>query len=182
MSTLLQSFGFLALGILSLLGVSTLGILIPLHPYVPDPVLPLAILLGVRAEVPMVRGTATAFALGYVLDVFGGNPMGLRTFVTVAIFLLARGAGLRLAMRGTVRQVLLVFAMALVAVGVAFALRVIFEPPPPFPISAPWALLEQLLAPALATAALAPLLFAVASRLPFLSGSAAPGSGGRNVV
>ncbi len=179
MNAVLQSLGFLLLSVLLLLVVSMAGLFLPLHPYVPDPVLTLAVVLGVRSEVPMVRGAATAFALGYVLDVFSGNPMGLHTFVTVAVFLLARGAGIRLAMRGALRQGLLVFVVALAAVGVAFALRVIFEPPPPFPVSAPKPLLGQLLAPALATGITAPLVFTSVRAFPtLLGGSTAsfPGS------
>ncbi len=165
MSGLLHGVGTVALGLGLLVLLSVVGTALPLHPFVPDVVLPLALLLGVRPDVPLVRGAATAFALGFVLDAFSGNPLGLHTFVTEAVFLVARGAGLRLSLRGVASQVALTFVVALAAVGVAFALRVIFEPPPPFPVSAPWALARDVLAPAVATALASPLVLAAARRL-----------------
>ncbi len=165
MSGLLHSLVTVVLGLGLLVLLSVVGAAVPLHPFVPDVVLPLALLLGVRPEVPLVRGAVTAFALGFVLDTFSGNPLGLHTFVTEAVFLVARGAGLRLSLRGVGSQVGLTFVVALAAVGVAFALRVIFEPPPPFPVSAPWALVGEVLAPAAATAVVSPLVLALARRL-----------------
>ena len=49
--------------------------------------LPIAIYLGVSPEVQIVRGALISFLLGYLLDSFCGNPMGLQTFVLTASFM-----------------------------------------------------------------------------------------------
>jgi rod shape-determining protein MreD len=53
----------------------------------------LVVFLGLRAS--LVEGAFTAFAVGYLLDVFTGRPTGLYPFLAVLVFLLARlGASL----------------------------------------------------------------------------------------
>ena len=145
--------------------VSVFGTLLPLHPWLPLPPIPLVIAFGVDAQVSPVRGAATAFVLGYEMDLFTGNPMGLYTFVCVALMLLTRSAGLRLSLRSRIAEMLLVFGATLVALGMALALRVIFEPPAPFPLSRPWPVARELLAPSITTALLAPPILALQQRL-----------------
>lgn len=48
----------------------------------------LVCLLGLRA--PLVGGAATAFAVGWSLDLMSGQPTGLYTFLAVLVFLGAR--------------------------------------------------------------------------------------------
>src|SRR5271166_2990351 len=62
----------------------------------PSLLLPLVVFMGVH-EYSIARGAALAFTLGYLLDVFAGAPVGLLTFITVATFVVARFAGVRLA-------------------------------------------------------------------------------------
>jgi len=87
--------------------------------------------------VHLLRGAAISFVLGYLLDMFCGSPMGLSTFALVATFMAARGAGIRLFLRGALFQVALVFFAAMVAGGTALALRAIFSPPEAFPLEMP---------------------------------------------
>ena len=81
---------------------AALGTLIPMHAFAPNLMLPIVIYLGVSPEVQIVRGALISFLLGYLLDSFCGNPMGLQTFVLAASFMVARGAGLRLFPQGLV--------------------------------------------------------------------------------
>ena len=67
------------------------------------------------------------FVLGYLIDSFTANPMGLQTFAFVASFLVARGAGLRLLPQGPMFQIVLSFGLALVSGAMVLALRAIFE-------------------------------------------------------
>lgn len=121
---LLIAFGY------GLLVVQTaVATLVPMHGFAPNLLLPIALLLGVNAHVHTVRGAALCFMLGYLFDLFCGNPMGLQTFVLVASFLVARGAGLRLLARGLAFQMFLTFLMAVAAGAVTLALRALFERP-----------------------------------------------------
>ena len=76
-----------------------------------------------------MRGALVSFVLGYLLDSFCGNPMGLQTFVLTASFIVARGAGLRLFPQGRAFQVLLAFLIAIAFGATVLALRAIFEQP-----------------------------------------------------
>jgi rod shape-determining protein MreD len=116
------AFGFLLL----VLG-SSLATVIPLHGHVPNLLLPIVLFFGVSAEVPIVRGAASSFLLGYLVDAFTGSPMGLHTFAFVATFLVARGAGLRLLPQGSAFQILMTLVMALGSGALVLALRAIFE-------------------------------------------------------
>ena len=99
MESALRMIVVLAMGLLLLVLQSVVFGLVSLHPFSPNLVLPVVLFLGVSPEVPLVRGALVAFGLGYVLDVFAGNRMSLETFVCVATFMSARGAGLRLRRR-----------------------------------------------------------------------------------
>src|ERR1700733_11598544 len=76
---------------------------------VPSLVLPLILFMGVH-EYSLARGAGVAFVLGYATDLIGIAPVGLYTFTYVALFLLARGAGVRLAAQTTWMQLVLVGA------------------------------------------------------------------------
>ena len=80
---------------------------------VPSLVLPLILFMGVH-EYSLARGAGVAFVLGYATDLIGIAPVGLYTFTYVALFLLARGAGVRLAAQTTWMQVVLALAFTLV--------------------------------------------------------------------
>jgi len=126
----------------------------------PALVLPLILFMGVH-EYSLARGAAVAFALGYATDVLGIAPIGLYTFTYVATFVLARGAGVRLSAHTTGMQVLLVGAFALLQSTMILVLLAIFGRDPWVPRS-----LYPLAIPhAIATAAVAPLIFRVSQAL-----------------
>src|SRR3954453_21448103 len=70
----------------------------------PSLVLPLILFMGVH-EYSLARGAAVAFALGYLTDLLGITPIGLYTSTYVAIFVLARAVGIRLAAQTMLMQV-----------------------------------------------------------------------------
>jgi rod shape-determining protein MreD len=55
-----------------------------------DVTLALVVFVAVRGST--IEGSLTAFAIGYLLDVFTGRPSGLFPALAVLVFLLARGA------------------------------------------------------------------------------------------
>ena len=161
----MRTAGLIALG-LALLVIQAAGAtLLPMHAYAPNLMLPIVIFLGVSAGVHIVRGASICFVLGYLLDAFCGSPMGLQTFVLVASFFAARGAGLRLFPRGPALQIFLTFMMALVTGGTILALRAIFEAPEPFRTADVGQNTLMLLKSALVTALLSPLVFAAVRRI-----------------
>jgi len=121
---------------------------------IPALVLPLILFMGVH-EYPLARGAAVAFVLGYVTDVLGIAPVGLYTFTYVATLVLARAAGVRLAAQTAWMQVLLVGAFAVLQSTMILVLLAIFGrdawvPRSLYPLALPHAI---------ATAAVAPLVF-----------------------
>lgn len=161
----MRNVAFVALAFLLLVTQGAVGVLVPLNEWAPNLLLPIVIYLGVAHDVHIVRGAALAFVLGYLLDEFCGSPMGLSTFVMVATFLVARGAGLNLFMRGPLLQIAMTFVFAVLAGGSILALRAIFEPPAPFPIGSVSETLISLAAGAAVTAVLSPVLFFLIRRV-----------------
>jgi rod shape-determining protein MreD len=121
---------------------------------IPALVLPLILFMGVH-EYSLARGAAVAFVLGYFTDVVGIAPVGLYTFTYVATFILARGAGVRLAAQTTWMQVLLVGAFAVLQSTMILVLLAIFGRD----AWVPRALYPLALPHAVATAAVAPIVF-----------------------
>jgi rod shape-determining protein MreD len=124
---------------------------------IPSLVLPLILFMGVH-EYSLPRGAGVAFALGYATDILGSAPVGLYTFTYVSAFVLSRAAGLRLAAQTAWMQVLLVAAFALVESMMVLVLLAIFGGDPWVPRT----LYPLALPHALATAAVAPLVFRMA--------------------
>ncbi|HEY6458520.1 MAG TPA: rod shape-determining protein MreD [Polyangiaceae bacterium] len=127
---------------------------------IPALVLPLILFMGVH-EYSLARGAAVAFVLGYVTDVLGIAPVGLYTFTYVASFVLARAAGVRLAAQTTWMQVLLAGAFAglqstMILVLLAIFGRDAWVPRSLYPLALPHAI---------ATAAIAPVVFAACQAL-----------------
>jgi rod shape-determining protein MreD len=141
-----------------LLGYALLADVAHVHVGRPIPalVLPLILFMGVH-EYSLARGAAIVFIFGYVTDVLGIAPVGLYTFSYVATFVLARAAGVRLATQTTWMQVLLVGAFAIVQSTMVLVLLAIFGrdawvPRSLYPLAFPHAV---------ATAAVAPMVFRV---------------------
>jgi rod shape-determining protein MreD len=127
---------------------------------IPALVLPLIIFMGVH-EYSLARGAAVAFVLGYVTDVLGIAPVGLYTFTYVATFVLARAAGVRLAAQTTWMQVLLAGTFTLLQSTMILVLLAIFGRD----AWVPRALYPLALPHAIATAAIAPVVFAACQAL-----------------
>lgn len=127
---------------------------------VPSLVLPLILFMGVH-EYSLVRGAGVAFALGYLTDLVGVAPIGLHTFTYVAIYVLARAAGVRLAAQTMLMQVVLALAFTLVHCVMILVLIAIFGRDP----WVPRALYPITLPHVLATGAIAPIVFRIAQRI-----------------
>ncbi|HVY44290.1 MAG TPA: hypothetical protein VHB21_00365 [Minicystis sp.] len=126
----------------------------------PSLLLPLVVFMGVH-EYSMARGAALSFTLGYLLDLFAAAPIGLFTFITVATFVVARAAGVRLAAQTFLTKIALAFVFALVQGVLVVVLTAIFGNDPARPRA-----LALLVAPyAVSTAAFAPLVFRLAERV-----------------
>lgn len=128
--------------------------------WTPQLVLPLIVFMGVH-EYSLARGAAAVFALGYLTDLIGIAPVGLYTFTYVALFLLARAAGVRLVAQTTLLQLLLALGFALLHAVTILVLLTIFGRD----LWVPRTLLRLLIPHVLATAAVAPLVFGLAQRL-----------------
>jgi rod shape-determining protein MreD len=126
----------------------------------PSLVLPLILFMGVH-EYSLVRGACVAFALGYLTDLVGIAPVGLYTSTYVAIYVLARAAGVRLAAQTTLMQLGLAIAFTLVHSVMVLVLLAIFGRD----AWVPRALYPMTLPHVLATALVAPLVFRLAQRI-----------------
>jgi rod shape-determining protein MreD len=161
----MRNVAFILLGFTLLVVQGAVGAMLPLGAWAPNPILPIVLYLGVTHDVHVVRGAALSFVLGYLLDNFCGSPMGLSTFVMVATFLVSRGSGLSIFMRGPFFQIVVMFAIGVLAGVSVLALRAIFEPPAPFPIGTIAGTIWALAAGSAVTAVIAPLLFFGVRRL-----------------
>jgi cell shape-determining protein MreD len=132
------------------------------YPFVPCLGLPLVFALGTGPGVRVLRGAATAFAIGYLYDLFTGNPLGIHTFVFVVGFLSARLIAYLMSFRGVPFEMALTFILMLVLGGLLESIRAFV------PGGMTWsglALTMALFGSAFATALVAPLLFALARRV-----------------
>jgi rod shape-determining protein MreD len=126
----------------------------------PSLLLPLILFMGVH-EYSIARGAALSFVLGYLLDLFAGAPVGLFTFMSVATFLIARVAGVRLAAQTLLTKVALAFAFALLEGVLLVVLTAIFGGD----AQRPRALALIVPQHAISTALVAPLVFRLAERV-----------------
>lgn len=128
------------------------------YPFSPYLGLPLVFALGTAPGVRVVRGAVTTFAIGYLCDLFTGNPLGLHTFVFVVGYLTAWLLGYLLTFRGIAFEMVLTFALTVLLGGLLEVIRGFT------PGGMGWngvTLTIALFASAFATAAVAPILFAV---------------------
>jgi rod shape-determining protein MreD len=127
---------------------------------VPSLVLPLILFMGVH-EYSLARGAGVAFALGYLTDLVGISPIGLYTSTYVAIFVLARAAGVRLAAQTMLMQVGLALAFTLTHSVMLLVLLAIFGRD----AYVPRALYPMTLPHVIVTGLVAPLVFRIAGRI-----------------
>jgi rod shape-determining protein MreD len=144
---------------------------------VPSLVLPLILFMGVH-EYSLVRGACVAFALGYLSDLIGIAPIGLYTSTYVAIYVLARAAGVRLAAQTTLTKLGLALAFTLVHSVMILVLLAIFGRDP----WVPRALYPLTLPHVLATGAVAPLVFRLAQRIHTATMSGSPKDAGAEAL
>ncbi len=144
---------------------AAVGTVLDLGVLMPNILLPVVIYLGMAPDISLARSALLSFAIGLLMDSACGNAMGLMTFVHVATCLVARGASFRLLMRGRISQVLITALTALIGAGALVALRAIFRPPFSFNAISSHHLVVSLLAPALATGAIAPFVFQLVRRI-----------------
>jgi cell shape-determining protein MreD len=132
------------------------------YPFAPYLGLPLVFALGTGPGVRALRGAVTAFAIGYLYDLFTGNPLGIHTLVFVLGFLFAWLIGSLVSFRGVPFEMALTFTLTLALGGLIEGIRAFV------PVGMTWSglgLALALLGSSFATALLAPLLFALARRI-----------------
>jgi rod shape-determining protein MreD len=159
----MRNAAFIAIGILLLLLQGSLyRVLGPLsaHGTTPSLTLPLVIFLGVH-EPSMARGALLAAALGYALDLLASAPIGLFTFVSVAVWWLSRVAGVRLTAQTALTRISLAFGFSLVEGAIVLTLLAIFGNDTRRPVEIGSVVLPH----AIATALVAPFVFKIAQRL-----------------
>ncbi len=127
---------------------------------IPSLLVPAVIYAGVH-EVSTLRGSAFAFATGYLADIVGSAPIGFHTFAYVALFLLARGIGVRLSAQTLLTQLALAFLFSVLESTFGLVVLSIFGRD----AWVPRALYPFVLPRALATAAAAPLVFRLVESL-----------------
>lgn len=132
----------------------------------PSLILPLIVFMGVH-EYSLARGAALACVLGYGLDLLASAPVGLFTFVSVATFVLARAAGVRLAAQHIITQVPLAFVFSVVQSVMVLVLLAIFGRNP----HGAREMLALVLPHAIGTAIFSPIVFRIASRLHQVTGA-----------
>jgi rod shape-determining protein MreD len=155
----------LSLGFFLILVQGALGAVIDLGVLMPNPVLPVVIYLAMASDISLARGAVLSFVLGFLFDSATGNAMGLFTFVHEASYLVARGAGFRLLMRGRLSQMLITGAAAVVGSVTLIALRSIFRPAVQIEIANPRHTALAVVVSALATGALAPVIYQLVRRV-----------------
>lgn len=132
----MRSTAFLAVGFLLIVAQGNLYPIIGylgLHGATPSFVLPLVIFLGVH-ETSMARGSAQAFGLGYATDLLASAPIGLFSLSAVAIWWLARIAGVRLTAQTWWTKAGLAFGFSLVESVLVLVLLAIFGADPQRPL------------------------------------------------
>lgn len=126
------------------------------YPFSPYLGLPLVFALGTSPGVRLARGAATAFAIGYLYDLFTGNPLGVHTLAFVAGYLASWLVGYLMSFRGVLFEMALSFGMTILIGGLIEIIRSFV------PGGMAWAggaLTIALLASAFATALVSPVLF-----------------------
>ena len=159
----MRNVAFVLLGfLLLLLQANIFRLLGPLslHGITPSLILPLLIFLGVH-EASMSRGALLAFLIGYLADLVASAPIGLFAFVSVALWLASRVAGVRLTAQTLLTRMSLAFAFCIVEGAIVLTLLAIFGADNRRPMQ----LASLVLPRSVSTALFAPFVFALAQRL-----------------
>lgn len=154
---------FLSLGVFLVLLQSNLYRLLQfthINGITPSLVLPLVLFLGVH-EHSMARGSLLTFALGYWLDHVAGAPIGLFTFIYVAIWWMARITGVRLTTQTWLARVSLGFVFTIVEAAMVLILLAVFGSDTRRPLE----ISRSVLAHAVSTAFISPFVLQLALKL-----------------
>jgi rod shape-determining protein MreD len=170
-----RSLLLIAASFVMLAAQATLATLVPMHTFAPNLMLPVALALGASPEVNLVRGAFVCFVLGYLLDAFCGNPLGLQTFVLVATYMLARGAAIRMLPRGSLFVALSALVMSMLDGFAILALRALFEKRSEILTYDPRATLRVVFQSGLCTALVAPAITALVRKIEARSASKTDG-------
>jgi rod shape-determining protein MreD len=162
---MMREFLLLLLGFSLIVVQGALGAVVDLGVLMPNPILPLVIYLAMTHDVTLARGAVLSFLLGFLFDSATGNAMGLFTFVHEASFLVARGAGVRLIVRGRASQMLITALAAALSSVTVIALLRIFRPVNQAGMSSPAHAALSVIASALATGLMSPLIYQLARRV-----------------
>lgn len=130
------------------------------HGVTPNLVLPLIVFVGVH-EPSASKGALLSFAIGYLEDHSGGAPVGLFTFVSVAVWWLSRIAGVRLTAQTWLTRVTLGLVFSVIQGALLLVLLAVFGSDNRRPLELSSVVLPQ----GIATALCAPLIFRLAQRL-----------------
>jgi rod shape-determining protein MreD len=130
------------------------------HGATPSLLLPMVVYLGVY-EPSMAKGAGLACAMGYAEDILASAPIGLFAFVHVAIWWLSRVAGVRLTAQTWLTRASLGLVFALVQSAMILTVVAVFGTDNRRPVS----MASIVLANAVTTALVSPLLFQLAQRL-----------------
>jgi rod shape-determining protein MreD len=145
----------LFLGVLFLTLQTTLLTSFSIQRIRPDIVLILLLYLGL--SYPMVSGGILAFVLGYLMDLFSGNPFGLYTFCRPFIFCVVYLLKDRFYLEGFLSQFLLAVSLALVE---GFLILILLNGLNPKPIGHLYPLFVTVLLPqSFCTGLITPALF-----------------------
>lgn len=155
----------LLLGFSLIVVQGALGAVVDLGVLMPNPILPLVLYLAMTGDVTLARGAALAFLLGFLFDSATGNAMGLFTFVHEASFLVARAAGVRLIVRGRLSQMMITALASGVGSVVIIALLRIFRPASQASMTSPAHAALAVVASAIATGLISPLVIQLARRV-----------------
>jgi rod shape-determining protein MreD len=131
-----------------------------LHGWAPSLVLPLVVFVGVH-EPSMARGALLAFCIGHAIDLLGSAPLWLFTFVYVALWWLARVAGVRLTAQTVPTQMAFALGASLAQSLFLLVILVIFGTDPQRPME----IASVVLPHAVTTALASPLVFKLAEKL-----------------
>ena len=114
------------MGFVLLVIQATFAHLLPWDLFVPSLALPIVLYMGLH-NYSAAKGALISFMLVYLMDVFAGSPMGLHTFVVVAVFLISRLVSLRLFLQGWFFEVILTFFLALISGILVLSVRAVFD-------------------------------------------------------
>lgn len=122
----MHAAAIIAFGFLLLVAQSAFAAVVPYDLVVPNAALAIVLYMGQRGY-DGAKGSMIAFALGYLMDALAGSPLGLYTFVAVAVFLLSRIAALRLFLKGWFFEILLTLLWSIVAGVLLLLVRGLFD-------------------------------------------------------